>query len=68
MHLNRRDFLKSSGALAGAAAVPAFVCTTPFRQGIEKTIDFYLRHPDFQKVNPQWDAFFDRICQQYPGR
>ena len=65
MHTTTHDCYDSAKV---AAAVPEFVCTTPFRQGIEKTIDFYLRCPDFQKVNPQWDAFFDRICQQYPGR
>jgi nucleoside-diphosphate-sugar epimerase len=47
------------------AAVPEFKCTTPFQQGIARTIKFYLDNPQFQRINAEWDRNFDRICEKY---
>jgi len=42
-------------------AVPEFVCTTPFPEGIKRTIQFYLDNPEYQKVDEKWDSDFDRV-------
>lgn len=42
-------------------AVPGFVCPTRFDQGIQKTIDNILAHPQLQVEDPEFDAFCDRV-------
>jgi nucleoside-diphosphate-sugar epimerase len=46
-------------------AVPEFVCTTYFAEGIRKCIRFYDENPSFKVVNPEWDAEMDRIVVKY---
>jgi nucleoside-diphosphate-sugar epimerase len=38
-----------------------------FADGIKQTIQFYLDHPEYQKVSADWDAAFDRIVEKYHG-
>lgn len=46
-------------------AVPEFVCTIPFAEGIRRTIQFYLDHPEYQKVDDEWEKNFDRIVEKH---
>lgn len=46
-------------------AVPEFVCTTPFAEGLKRTIQFYLDHPEYQRIDEEWDQTFDRIVERY---
>jgi len=47
------------------AAVPEFVCTIPFAEGLKRTLQFYLDHPEYQKIDEKWDRDFDRIVAKY---
>lgn len=42
-------------------AVPAFVATTRFDQGIRQSIDYILSHPECQIEDPEFDAWCDGI-------
>jgi nucleoside-diphosphate-sugar epimerase len=42
-------------------AVPDFRCTTRFDQGVRKTIEYILAHPEFQVPDPEFDAWCDRV-------
>ena len=46
-------------------AVPGFKCETYFAEGVKRTIQFYLDHPEYQKVDEEWDKNFDRIAEKY---
>ena len=46
-------------------AVPEFVCTTRFDQGIKETIEFILSHPEHQLVDEEFDAWCDRMILAY---
>jgi len=41
--------------------VPEFKCTTPAREGIKKTIDWYLKHPELLWLDEEWDMMCDRL-------
>jgi len=41
--------------------VPEFVCTTPFARGAEEIAAWFLADPSRQKVDPRFDALWDRI-------
>ena len=45
--------------------VPEFVCTTPFADGIRRTIQFYHDNPEFKVVSPEWDAKMDELAEKY---
>jgi nucleoside-diphosphate-sugar epimerase len=45
--------------------VPEFICTTPFAQGIRRTVQFYRDHPEFQMVHAEFDKAMDRIAETY---
>ncbi len=47
------------------SAAPEFNCTTCFKEGIKRTIQFYLDHSEYQKVDEEWDKNFDRIVEKY---
>lgn len=47
------------------AAVPEFVCTTHFPEGIARTIRFYYDHPEFQVVDEWCDGKMDEIAEKY---
>jgi len=46
------------------AAVPEFVCTTHFPEGIQRTIQFYYDHPEFQVVDEAFDHKMDEITEK----
>ena len=41
--------------------VPGFCCTTRFDQGVRKTIENILAHPELQVPDPEFDAWCDRV-------
>ena len=41
--------------------VPGFCCTTRFDQGVRKTIENILAHPELQLPDPEFDAWCDRV-------
>ena len=45
--------------------VPEFVCTTPFTQGIRRTIQFYHENPEFKVIHEEFDRAMDRIAETY---
>lgn len=49
-------------------AVPEFTCTTPFAEGVKRTIKFHLDNPQYQKIDKAWDEKFDRITEKYLGK
>lgn len=42
-------------------AVPGFVATKRFEQGVKETIDYILAHKECQKEDPEFDAFCDKV-------
>ncbi len=48
-------------------AVPDFVCTTRFDQGVRKTIANIMEHPEYQVEDPEYDAFCDKIIAAMEG-
>ncbi len=44
--------------------VPGFECTTRFDQGIRKTIEYCLSHPECQVPDPEFDEFCDRLIEE----
>lgn len=42
-------------------AVPEFCATTRFDQGIRKTIENVLAHPELQEDDPEFDAWCDKV-------
>lgn len=42
-------------------AVPSFCATTRLDQGIRKTIQYILSHPECQREDPEFDAWCDRV-------
>ena len=42
-------------------AVPGFQATVRFEQGIRRTLDYVLSHPECQKEDPVFDAWCDRV-------
>ena len=47
------------------AAVPGFDCAVYFREGVKKTIQFYLDHPEYQKTDAQWERHFDVVSERF---
>ncbi len=48
-------------------AVPEFICSLPFAEGIKRTIKFYLDNPQYQKIDKEWNAKFDQITEKFHG-
>ena len=42
-------------------AVPGFKATVRFEQGVRRTIDYVLQHPEYQREDPEFDAWCDRV-------
>ena len=42
-------------------AVPAMRTNVRFEQGVRRTIDYVLKHPECQREDPEFDAFCDRV-------
>lgn len=45
------------------AAVPEFVCTIRFDQGVRKCIDYMLAHPEAQVADPEFDVYCDKVIE-----
>ena len=43
--------------------VPDFVCTTSFDEGVRHTIEYCLAHPECQVLDPEFDAFCDKVIE-----
>ena len=44
-------------------AVPGFCATVRFDEGVRRTIDNILAHPELQKEDPEFDAWCDRVIE-----
>ena len=42
-------------------AVPGFKATVRFDQGVRRTLDYILAHPECQQADPAFDAWCDRV-------
>ena len=42
-------------------AVPGFICTTRTEEGIRKTVEYMLSHPETQVEDPEFDAWCDKV-------
>lgn len=42
-------------------AVPGFAPSIRFEQGVKRTLDYVLSHPELQKEDPEFDAWCDRV-------
>lgn len=47
--------------------VPGFVATTRFDQGIKQTVANILAHPEYQKEDPEFDRWCDRVIGALEG-
>ena len=45
------------------SVVPEFNCTVRFDQGVRKVVDNILKHPEYQKEDPEFDAFCDKVIE-----
>ncbi|MBO7125549.1 MAG: NAD-dependent dehydratase, partial [Bacteroidales bacterium] len=45
-------------------AVPDFKATVRFDQGVRKTIEFVLAHPEYQKEDKEFDAWCDAVIAE----
>jgi nucleoside-diphosphate-sugar epimerase len=45
--------------------VPGFSATVRFDQGIRRTIENILNHPELQRQDPEFDAWTDQIIEAY---
>ena len=45
-------------------AVPGFTCSVRFDQGVRKTIEYCLAHPECQIPDPEFDEFCDRVIEE----
>ncbi|MBR1392319.1 MAG: SDR family oxidoreductase [Ruminococcus sp.] len=43
------------------ALVPGFKCTVSAREGIKNTVEYILAHPEYQKEDPEFDSWCDRV-------
>ena len=48
-------------------AVPGFVATVRFDQGVRRTVDYLYAHPEMQIPDPEFDAWTDEMIRQYEG-
>ena len=46
-------------------AVPDFVTTTRFDQGVRRTLDYIYRHAELQVPDPDFDAWVDQTVETY---
>jgi hypothetical protein len=45
-------------------AVPDYVATVRFDQGVKQTIDYLLTHPEMQKSDLEFDSWCDAVIEQ----
>ena len=48
-------------------AAPDFKAVYSYEQGVRKTIDYIMRHPELQKPDPDFDSWCDRVIALYDG-
>lgn len=41
--------------------VPDFVCTVSAREGIRRTVEYVLAHPEYQQDDPEFDQWCDKV-------
>lgn len=41
--------------------VPDFKAATPVREGLKETVDWYMKHPELQWLDEEWDMMCDRL-------
>ena len=46
------------------SAVPGFVATIRAEQGIRKTVQYVLSHPEEQIEDPEFDAWCDKVIEK----
>ena len=44
-------------------AVPDFVATVRFDQGVKMAVDYVLAHPEYQQEDPEFDVWCDRVME-----
>ena len=44
-------------------AVPGFYATKRFDEGVKETIDFLLKHKEYQKEDPEFDKWCDKVIE-----
>ncbi|MBR0529411.1 MAG: NAD-dependent epimerase/dehydratase family protein, partial [Ruminococcus sp.] len=49
------------------AIVPDFKCTVTAREGIRRTVEYVLAHPEYQHDDPEFDAWCDRVIEAVEG-
>ncbi len=45
--------------------VPGFVATTPFAEGVKRTVEWFEAHPDRCTVDEKYNRFMDRVIRAY---
>lgn len=45
-------------------AVPGLNMNISFREGIGRTLDYILSHPECQKLDPEFDAYIDAVIEE----
>ena len=46
-------------------AVPEFCCTTRYDQGVREAIAYIDSHPEYQRLDPDFDAWCDAVIEAY---
>jgi nucleoside-diphosphate-sugar epimerase len=46
-------------------AVPGFAATVRFDQGVRRTLEYVLSHPECRKPDPDFDAWTDEVIDRY---
>lgn len=46
------------------ALVPGFEAVVRFDRGVRRTLDWVLSHPEVQRIDPDWEAFEDRVIRE----
>ena len=58
---------KATGALMDNSkikrAVPDFVCTTSFAQGVRQSVAYFRAHPEIQTIDEAWNKAIDALVE-----
>ena len=44
-------------------AVPGFQATVRFEEGVRRTLDYILKHPELQEEDPEFDSWCDKVIE-----
>ena len=47
------------------SAVPEFVCTTRFDEGVRIALDYIAKHKECQQLDPEFDQWCDQVIEKY---